>query len=32
MGNDLANRGEILLYSDDSGKEFINVVFEDETF
>ena len=32
MGNDFANRGEILLYSDDSGKEFINVVFEDETF
>lgn len=32
MGNDLANRGEILLYSDDSGKEFINVVFKDETF
>ena len=32
MGIDLANRGEILLYSDDSGKEFINVVFEDETF
>ena len=32
MGNDLANRGEILLYSDDGGKEFINVVFEDETF
>lgn len=32
MGNDLAKRGEILLYSDDSGKEFINVVFKDETF
>lgn len=32
MENDLANRGEILLYSDDSGKEFVNVVFEDETF
>lgn len=32
MGNELANRGEILLYSDDSGKEFINVVFKDETF
>lgn len=32
MENELANRGEILLYSDDSGKEFINVVFEDETF
>ena len=32
MGNDLANRGEILLYGDDNGKEFINVVFKDETF
>ena len=32
MGNELANRGEILLYSDDSGKEFINVVFKDEIF
>lgn len=32
MGNELAKRGEILLYSDDSGKEFINVVFKDETF
>lgn len=32
MENEIANRGEILLYSDDSGKEFINVVFEDETF
>ena len=32
MGNEITNRGEILLYSDDSGKEFINVVFKDETF
>ena len=32
MGNELANHGEILLYSDDSGKEFIDVVFKDETF
>lgn len=32
MGNELANRGEILLYGDDNGKEFINVVFKDETF
>ncbi len=32
MGNELANQGEILLYSDESGKEFINVVFKDETF
>ena len=26
------NSGEVLLYSDGSGKEFINVVFKDETF
>ena len=32
MGNEIANRGEILLYGDDNGKEFINVVFKDETF
>ena len=32
MGNEIANRGEILLYSDKSGKEFISVVFKDETF
>ncbi|PWM13350.1 MAG: cell filamentation protein Fic [Clostridia bacterium] len=32
MGNEIANRGEILLYSDESGKEFISVVFKDETF
>ena len=32
MGNEIAGRGEILLYSDESGKEFINVVFKDETF
>ena len=32
MENEIANRGEILLYGDDSGKEFINVVFKDETF
>lgn len=32
MENETANRGEILLYGDDNGKEFINVVFEDETF
>ncbi len=32
MGNEIANRGEILLYSDESGKEFVNVVFMDETF
>ena len=32
MGNEIAKQGEILLYSDDRGKEFINVVFKDETF
>ena len=32
MGNEITNKGEILLYSDESGKEFINVVFKDETF
>lgn len=32
MENEIANHGEILLYGDDNGKEFINVVFKDETF
>ena len=32
MENEIAKQGEILLYSDDKGKEFINVVFMDETF
>ena len=32
MEHDLMKRGEILLYSDGSGKEFVNVVFKDETF
>ena len=32
MGNEIAGRGEILLYSDESGKEYISVVFKDETF
>ena len=32
MENEIMNRGEILLYSDGSGKEFVNVVFKDETF
>ena len=26
------NSGEILLYSDGSGKEFVNAVFKDEAF
>lgn len=32
MRNEIAGRGEVLLYSDESGKEYINVVFKDETF
>lgn len=32
MGNEIADRGEVLLYSDESGKEYISVVFKDETF
>ncbi len=32
MGEPMVDQGEILLYSDDSGNEFVNVVFRDETF
>lgn len=32
MRNEIAGRGEVLLYSDESGKEFVSVVFKDETF
>ncbi len=32
MNNEIANRGEVLLYSDESGKEYVSVVFKDETF
>ena len=32
MEHDLMKSGEILLYSDGGGKEFVNVVFKDETF
>ena len=32
MRNEIANRGEVLLYSDESGKEYVSVVFKDETF
>ena len=32
MENKLAKQGEILLYSDGSGKEYVNVIFRDETF
>ena len=32
MGNEITGRGEVLLYSDESGKEYVSVVFKDETF
>ena len=32
MGNEIINQGEVLLYSDENGKEFVSVVFKDETF
>ena len=32
MENESAGRGEVLLYSDESGKEYISVVFKNETF
>ena len=32
MSNEIANRGEVLLYSDESGKEYVSVVFKDDTF
>ena len=32
MGNEIAGRGEVLLYSDENGKEYVSVVFKDETF
>ena len=32
MGNEIAGRGEVLLYSDESGKEYVSVIFKDETF
>ena len=32
MENEMVERSEILLYSDENGKEFVNVVFMDETF
>ena len=32
MRNEITVRGEVLLYSDESGKEYISVVFKDETF
>ncbi len=32
MDNEKIKQGEILLYSDDKSKEFINVIFKNETF
>ncbi len=32
MGNEIIHQGNVLLYSDENGKEFVNVVFMDETF
>lgn len=32
MRNEIAGRGEVLLYSDESGKEYISVLFAEETF
>ena len=32
MGKELLPSGEILLYSNDGVKEFVSVVFKDETF
>lgn len=32
MDNTPIKSGEVLLYSDDSGKEFVSVTFQDETF
>lgn len=32
MGKEMMERSEILLYSDENGKEFVNVVFMEETF
>lgn len=32
MRNEITGRGEVLLYSDESGKEYVSVVFKDETF
>ena len=32
MDKDLLKSGEVLLYSDDNNKEYINVIFKDETF
>ena len=30
MANEITDRGEILLYSDENGREFVSVVFKEE--
>ena len=32
MDNELIKQGEIFLYGDDKSKEYVNVIFKDETF
>lgn len=32
MDNEMIKQGEVLLYSNDNSKEFVNVIFKDETF
>ncbi len=32
MDNELIKQGEVLLYGDDKSKEYVNVIFKDETF
>ena len=32
MEHEMMEHSEILLYSDENGKEFVSVVFKDETF
>ena len=32
MGNEIANQGEILLYNDEGEKQYVRVIFAEETF
>ena len=32
MENEIIKQGEVLLYSNDNSKEYVNVIFKDETF
>lgn len=32
MDNEMIKQGEVLLYSNDNSKEYVNVIFKDETF